>query len=376
MNNVYKAFVALVAAGIKEEKTDEKVLSELTSEDFSRVLNLAKFHGVLPVLCRSLGTVETDLIGDEVRQKINDIELAAVAKSERLAEEEKILYDLLEQNGIEFIVLKGLAIRSLYLKKETRSSCDVDVLLKPQDKEAAIRLLTNGGYSRVKDYKEEITFLSEQNQAVELHFDITEGDKKLKDLFSGVFERANTFENKKFQKGLCAEDFVAYHVAHVAKHLLGGGSGIKSVCDTFVIEERLKYDKEKVEEALSESGLNKLWKELVALKDYMFHKTVPSPLTERFAEYVISGGAYGSEERGNQIKKSRQGKVKYAFSRLFLPCDELKAVYPILVKHKALYPFCSVHRFFKFVFKKKGSSKTKGDFGGAEAQKLLEELGL
>ena len=67
--------------------------------------------------------------------------------------------------------------------------------------------------------------------------------------------------------------------------------------------------------------------------------------------YILSGGVYGVRDNYvsvNQIK--RGGKIKYALSRIFLPYNVLKYIYPVIQKHKWLTPVFEVVRWFSLVF--------------------------
>ena len=67
--------------------------------------------------------------------------------------------------------------------------------------------------------------------------------------------------------------------------------------------------------------------------------------------FVLAGGVYGTEKNRKSVQVSkRAGKIRNAFSLIFLPYAILKFSYPVLEKHKWLYPFCQIHRWFKRLF--------------------------
>jgi hypothetical protein len=58
-------------------------------------------------------------------------------------------------------------------------------------------------------------------------------------------------------------------------------------------------------------------------------------------------------------RATSQSKSAYFWSRIFLPYDSLKIVFPILKKHKWLFPFCQVARWFKALFSGRGKKFSK-----------------
>ena len=74
------------------------------------------------------------------------------------------------------------------------------------------------------------------------------------------------------------------------------------------------------------------------------------------------------------LERARHGsKLKYMLSRIFLPYDSLKKIYPILNKRRILTPIYEVFRWFTFVFRDSKSRK----YGELSASKeSLDDLSL
>ena len=81
-----------------------------------------------------------------------------------------------------------------------------------------------------------------------------------------------------------------------------------------------------------------------------------------------------------QVKKG--GKVKYFWSRVFLPYESLAILYPIIRKHKVLTPFCQIARWFGAMFKSKRIANeikavaVTNDEQITKTKELLKGLGL
>ena len=100
-------------------------------------------------------------------------------------------------------------------------------------------------------------------------------------------------------------------------------------------------------------------------------------------KFILLGGVYGTAQQSavtGQIKKG--GKVKYFWSRIFMPYEGLAILYPVIKKHKILIPFCQVARWFGALFKRKRISREVKRVAGTDREqiektkKLLNDLGL
>ena len=78
------------------------------------------------------------------------------------------------------------------------------------------------------------------------------------------------------------------------------------------------------------------------------------------------------------------GKLRYAFSRIFLSRTSLARIYPVLNKHPWLLPFMQVRRWFRLVFcggLRRGVHELSVNHGITQAQagemeNFLSQLGI
>ena len=81
-------------------------------------------------------------------------------------------------------------------------------------------------------------------------------------------------------------------------------------------------------------------------------------------DYYISSGTYGTLENDlqnsvNNYGGGKKGKRKYIFQKLFMPMDHIKAVYPIVYRHKILLPGLFVYRLCKAITVKRKDTMKK-----------------
>ena len=123
-------------------------LARLRPEDGEALVDLARVHGVLPLLLEGLQRAGAELRSetlDRLRQAAVRQGLWTLALRMELAR----LARLLEQERLPFVVLKGALVREAYGSQSLRPSVDNDVLVRPEDFAAFERLMVNqGGYGR------------------------------------------------------------------------------------------------------------------------------------------------------------------------------------------------------------------------------------
>ena len=147
--------------------------------------------------------------------------------------------------------------------------------------------------------------------------------------------------------------FYYYHMAHMAKHYVQGGCGIRPFLDLWILNNRIDFDKTEREELLQRGGLLTFAREAEYLSKVWFENEPRTPLIEQMEEYLLGAGVYGNLSNrvvANQVK--RGGKIKYALSKIWLPYENLKYYYPGVRKRKWFVPFYQVRRWCRVLFGK------------------------
>ena len=171
----------------------------------------------------------------------------------------------------------------------------------------------------------------------------------------------------------------------MAYHFIHGGCGIKPFIDLYIINQKMDYDEKAVRAFCRQCGLEDFYCHVLYLTEVWFGNKQHTALSRQMAEYILNGGVYGTRENKELINRSkRKNKLKYAVSRIWMPYDILKTTYPIIVKHKWLFPFMQVRRWIAFVFggKRKQSEQAVKDDGSVSKEQVsamtefLNEIGL
>lgn len=147
------------------------------------------------------------------------------------------------------------------------------------------------------------------------------------------------------------EMFYFYHIAHLAKYFEVGGCGIRPIIDLWILDNIEGINQNERDNLLKQGRLFEFAEKVRKLSKIWFSGAQYDEITKQMEEYILRGGVYGS--LANRVvvqQQKRGGRLKYAFSKIFIPYDDIKLHYPILQKHRWLTPIMEVRRWFKLVF--------------------------
>ena len=260
---------------------------------------------------------------------------------------------ILTQAQIRFIPLKGAVIRKLYPETWMRTSCDIDILIEKQSFDFACSVLKKNGYKEEGRTSHDISFVSPSNTHIELHFDLIEDEKlnACSNVLARAWDYAKPIEENSFHCVFSNEFFCFYHLAHMAKHFLTGGCGVRSFLDYYILR-RFYQLNEGFVELLEQAQLLEFEKQVYALTKCWFENESFDETTNEMHEYILLGGVLGDVDNMVAMQSAKVGeKKKYLRSRLFVSYSVLSKTYPVLQKHKWLTPFYQIKRWLRFLFR-------------------------
>ena len=288
--------------------------------------------------------------------------------------------------GIPFVALKGSVIRRLYPEPWMRTSCDIDVLVREEELDkAANHLKEELGYTReAKRTVNELSLYTISGVHLELHYDLSEGNRYGKDVLSNIWRYTRTEDGDEKYLALTDAVFYFYHIAHMVKHFEYGGCGIRSFLDLWLMKHQVKYDRKEVETLLEQGGFLAFANACENLAEVWFGDGVLDELGESLQEYIFEGGVYGSFKNCMGMQQAKRGgKFQYLMSRVFISNNDLKLKYPQVEKRPWLAPFYHVKRWFKPVTNKESGRDSMAvistSVSAAEKkknEKMLRALGL
>lgn len=349
--------------------------SPLTAEEVTKIYSLAHIHDMAHIVCSAL--LNMDMLADNpgenfYREKVYSTLYRYESQSYVL---EKIS-SVLENEKIPYVPLKGAVIKEFYPQPWMRTGCDIDILVHEEDLRRATDAITEFlGYEEKGRGKHDIQILSTENIFVELHFSLLEEDASpsMAKVLNTVWEHAKPVESGKYKYELDDAMFYFYHIAHMAKHFVGGGCGIRPFLDLWLMEKNRNYDTAETEILLKNGKLADFANAARKLSKVWFSGEEHDRVTKLMEDFVFNGGCFGSRETKMLSEQQKSGgRMKYILSRIFVPYDELKGQYPIIKKYKFLTPVCEICRIFTLIFgKRKGFRKDfVKDLKGFSEEKL------
>lgn len=356
-------------------------------QNISSLMKLSKKQDLAHLIADAfirLGLVSKE---DEVFEKLEKEKLSAIFRSVKMERELFAITGALTEAGIVHIPLKGSVIRALYPEPYMRTSCDIDLLVKEEDLSAAVKVLeeklkyTTDGERKFHD----ISLYSPSGIHLELHFSILENHDSLDRVLIRVFDYVKESKPGSFTYELSSEFLVFHVLAHASYHFIRGGSGIKPFIDLYLLNQKIKYDREKLLLLCREAGIEKFLDAAQLLCQSWFGGAEHSELTKKMEGYIFNGGVYGTAKNAAVVEQAKGGgKFKRIMTLIFMPYETLKTIYPSLENRRFLTPIYQVRRWFRILFggrlgKAVKTIKTNAmvsEEARKEATELFTELGL
>ena len=382
VTNVMFALIRKVVCGME---MPEDIKASITSELLPQLYGLSKAHDMAHIVAQGLS--ELELLGDdEFSKKFQKQQMLAVYRYQKLNYELEQICQTLEDANIAFVPLKGSVIRKYYPEPWMRTSCDIDVLVHEEDLDRAVAHLQEHLHYTKDDKRNyhDISMFSPNGIHLELHFQINEANTDLDSLLSRVWNYTVSIEGRDEQL-LTSEFFVFHQIAHAVHHFIEGGCGVRPFLDIWFLRKKLIYDEQQVMIFCKTCGIAKFYSEMITLSNIWFDSAEHDTVSRQMQSYILFGGVYGTIDNRVAVHQNKKGgKFKYIVSRIFLPYNSLKFMYPILEKHRWLMPFMQIRRWFRLLRKGRmkqslhelNVNKTMAQEKVSQTAELLSRLGL
>lgn len=343
---------ALFRAQVCGADQEEQLKSPLSAQTLESLFALSKQHDLAHIV--GYGLQKRGLLAEEELAKKFQYQVKlAIYRSALLQQTYTQVCGALEEAAIAFIPLKGAVIRQYYPEPWMRTSSDIDILIPEQHLAEAVNRLVALGYEYRGKHACDVSLFSPVGMHVELHFDlIADFEAGMhRQILADVWEQAEAAAGSTCRYELPDALFYYYHMAHMAKHVRNGGCGIRPLLDTWLLNHRVEHDAGARRALLARGGLQTFAQQMEKLAQVWFSGEQDDPVTVQLAEFVLDNGVYGTYGQKLAMRQTGSaGKTGYFFSRVFLPYERMKHLYPVLKKHKWMLPFCEVARWTELLF--------------------------
>ena len=266
---------------------------------------------------------------------------------------------MFDDNGIEYILLKGSIIRNLYPNPDMRTSCDVDLLCKKEDAKKIEKLMVSSGFEYTNEADAVDSYKKFPFVSFEIHKELM-GNRERFDCVKNPWGNSVPLENTKCGKQLSLEDFYLYMIAHTVKHFSSGGCGIRAIMDIYIFLKQYNdtLNWEYINSVLSEYSLFKFSSELILISKIWFSGETADEFSDELSSFIINSGTFGTKTTADvqdEIYK-RNGKVIVKTPSLlkvvFLSYKNMFRRYPVLNKAPYLLPIYWVIRIIDVIINK------------------------
>lgn len=262
---------------------------------------------------------------------------------------------MLEEEKIPYVLLKGSRMRKYYPDPVTRTSCDIDILFRGDEKRIHERMLSFG-YEFEVDAGTTINYLCKPVE-FEMHRYLFDDRLDYHGFFENVWDHTVPARGGGYEYLFTEEFFYAYMIAHMAKHFSRYGCGVRPVIDLYLYNQKIpeNYDREKAEELLQKIGLLGFEQRLLALSKAWFETGELSEMDQKLTDYIMEAGIYGDSRITNamtvtepeQVNKVRRNRILFY---IFPSLTVMRRLYPRMLKCPLLLPVAWVSRWCKGIF--------------------------
>lgn len=284
----------------------------------------------------------------------------------RMLYEQTKLVELLQGEGIPFVIIKGTAAAIYYPVPSCRTMGDVDILVAENAFDTAFAVLSENGYKFQFDHGDgrEYTFI--KNRVIfELHRRYSDEKYNIEEhLINGIKNaRTVTLYDDMFP-ALSDKENTLLLLDHIRHHLLGG-LGLRQIIDFMLCINSVKDEKTIETEYLplfEQAGLGTFAKIVTKMcKQYLglplncsWCESTDDKICKEFIETVFFSGNFGVknpyEERpvsSITMNIRQDGLFRYLQKAGVRNCA-------VFTKYKILYPFAWIYQIFRYI--KRGTS--------------------
>ena len=366
----YDAVVYLVSCALGGAAPSEEYLKD---KDIGAICTLAARHSVIALVAYSL-----EKIG-KAPAKATERKNMAIRRALLFDVERARILKTFESRGIRYLPLKGVLLKDFYPSLGLREMADNDILFDSQYRAEVHDIMVESGYEAEQyDRFNHDVYVKEPLFNFEMHVDLFAAHeaKQLYDYYKNLFDsgRLRHLEGTEYGYKMSDEDFYIYLKLHEYKHYSHGGTGLRSLADTYVFlrDKGAQLDFDYIDRELSSLGVSEYEKTIRGLAMKVFsleYAASPSEMhkvlsAEEFKtyEYMCFSGTYGTSDQDlhNALLSyerlcggdSTKAKRKYLWHRIFPPMKVYEIYYPFYYKHKILIPFLFLKRITRAIFKK------------------------
>ena len=348
---------------IKSALTGEAVMLPVTC-NIEEIVRCGKKHKILPMLYYGILNSEIN-IPEEIKSFLEADTFKNILKDQKQLYQIDLVRKAFEDNGIDYMLLKGSKLKNLYPKTEMRLMNDADILIRVEQKGLASKVLAKLDFIEDTERKEDhdTVFNKRGELRLELHWYIVPPYSKDYFAYFGNGWRFASIEKEgKHSYLMSPEDNLVYIFAHFANHYRHVGIGVRHLVDFWVyLQRNPNLNEEYVYSCLEELKLKQFYINIRDTIGVWFEDGESTEMTDYITNQLFCFGEYKTKNArtvSSELQRLKWnetiGKHRWLI-KAFPPYEVLHTPYPILRKSKLFLPFVWIFRIIRAVFFRRNS---------------------
>ena len=284
-----------------------------------------------------------------------------------------------EENGIDYMPLKGINMKKRYPRPELRIMGDADILIRTEQYDAIRPVMEALGYAPVVESDHEYVWRSPA-LLLELHKRLIPSyNSDYYAYFGDGWALAKLHEGCRY--AMTPEDEFIYLFTHFAKHYRDGGIGCRHVLDLWVyLRSCPGLDEAYIRRELQKLRLLEFHDNIRRLLEFWFGDGAADDRTAMMTDFIWSSGSWGNWEShilAAEVKNraaagsARGGRLRSAWQLLFPDGRSMAMRYPVLTGAPWLLPVMWPVRWADaLLFRRERIRKKRRDFQSATTEKV------
>lgn len=340
MNTVQQGIVLMLKSAITGERLE-------LPEDFELEAAAEKIraHHIASLAYAGAVNCGVDPAGPTMQQLFRSY-CRSMQVSERQMRALDRVFAAFEENGIDYLPLKGCIMKAKYPSPELRMMGDADVLIRMEQYERIEPVMRALGFDKGEESEQDYIWKTDALY-LELHKCLVAPKYAAYHAYFGSgWARARIQSGSRY--AMSVEDTFVFLFAHFAKHYSAAGVGCRHVADLWVyLRSHPAMDEAYLCAELGKLNLWKFYLNTRRLIAVWFEGEAPDARTDFMSEVIFANGSWGHAEnrmltRGVQdMGKSGSAaasRLKYLWRCAFPQRRDMLRQYPILTKRPNLLP--------------------------------------
>ena len=336
-------------------------------QDFSLdgILPLCREHEITPMVCE--GAVNCGLQNSPSFRPMLQESCQHLLASERQAGLIRRIFRTFNENGIDYMPVKGCLMKQRYPKHEFRPMADADILIRPEQYDQIRALMKQLGFFEGVESNHEYIWDS-ISLHVELHKRLMPSYNKDYYAYFGDGWRLAS-QRKGTRYAMTPEDEFIYLFVHLAKHYRDGGVGCRQMVDLWMQRRSFPdLNEDYLRRELRKLRLLEFYDNVSKTLSVWFEGGEPDDVTDCITNFIFSAGAWGKEENhilSNALKEQKivgsalGGTLLSAIKLVFPPYSGMVMHFPVLKKAPVLLPVMWMVRWWELLFIRRKSMQEK-----------------